>query len=183
MKRQMTVLVMMAMMILLGASNALAWMFEIDPGSAATSHNINFVADGDTVTLDGYTLVFDYTGANLTSGTETPPSPLSALLGPYNDTGGTVNFTATTLGAGATLSTDQTLATFTFDGDATLTWNIANAGFLVTINGGTELSGANFQLTSANTISPVPLPGAVWLLGSGLVGLFGLRRRSANSAK
>ncbi len=182
MKRQMTVLAMMAMMIFLGASSALAWMFEIDPGSGATSHNINFVAGGDTVTLDGYTLVFDYTGANLTSGIETPPSPLSALLGPYNDTGGTVNFTATTFGTGATLSTDQTLATFTFDGDATLTWNLGSQAFLVTVNG-TEFSGADFQLTSANTISPVPLPGAVWLLGSGLIGLFGLRRRSGNSSK
>jgi hypothetical protein len=32
----------------------------------------------------------------------------------------------------------------------------------------------NFEMT-AN--APVPIPGAVWLLGSGLLGLFGLKRR------
>jgi len=26
-------------------------------------------------------------------------------------------------------------------------------------------------------VSPVPIPGAVWLLGSGVVGLIGLKRR------
>ena len=40
----------------------------------------------------------------------------------------------------------------------------------------------NFNYYSATTLSPgdigaVPVPGAMWLLGSGLMGLFGLRRR------
>jgi hypothetical protein len=29
------------------------------------------------------------------------------------------------------------------------------------------------------TYSPVPVPAAVWLLGSGLLGLIGIRRRNA----
>ena len=29
-------------------------------------------------------------------------------------------------------------------------------------------------------LNPVPIPGAVWLLGSGLLGLIGIRKRSAN---
>ena len=34
---------------------------------------------------------------------------------------------------------------------------------------------------TGNTISPVPLPGAIWLLGSGIVGLVGYRRRIRNA--
>ncbi len=32
-------------------------------------------------------------------------------------------------------------------------------------------------ISSTLTVAPTPIPGAVWLLGSGLVGLMGLRRR------
>jgi hypothetical protein len=34
-------------------------------------------------------------------------------------------------------------------------------------------------LTSTLTVSPTPIPGAIWLLGSGLVGLVGIRRKFA----
>lgn len=37
----------------------------------------------------------------------------------------------------------------------------------------------NAQITAAT--APVPLPGAFWLLGTGLIGLLGLRKRSANA--
>jgi hypothetical protein len=33
------------------------------------------------------------------------------------------------------------------------------------------------KLGSSSTLSPVPIPAAVWLLGSGLLGLIGIRRR------
>jgi hypothetical protein len=41
--------------------------------------------------------------------------------------------------------------------------------------------GLNDELLVSGTfdMAPVPVPGAVWLLGSGLLGLVGLRRRSA----
>jgi hypothetical protein len=45
----------------------------------------------------------------------------------------------------------------------------------MTFEGG---NGPSFQLTSEpNYAQPVPLPGAVWLLGTGLIGLVGVRRR------
>ncbi len=43
--------------------------------------------------------------------------------------------------------------------------------------------GENFTRPGFSAHTPVPLPGAVWLFGSGLAGLFGLRRRVANSSQ
>ena len=44
----------------------------------------------------------------------------------------------------------------------------------------------NVTLTAAglvfSTTAPVPLPAAIWLLGSGLLGLFGIGRRKAIAA-
>jgi hypothetical protein len=37
----------------------------------------------------------------------------------------------------------------------------------------------NFSIHVQDQIRPVPIPGALWLLGSGLVGLVGIRRRVA----
>jgi len=50
-----------------------------------------------------------------------------------------------------------------------------------TLEGTMSFSGGVLTFTSNNTGAPVPLPAAVWLLGSGLAGLVGVgrRRRSA----
>ena len=47
-----------------------------------------------------------------------------------------------------------------------------------TYDGMTQWGVVGFEPTGG---SPVPLPGAVWLLGSGLVGLWGVSRRWSNS--
>ena len=41
---------------------------------------------------------------------------------------------------------------------------------------------AQFEFTLANSPSPVPAPAAVWLFGSGLIGLIGIRRKSSKSS-
>jgi hypothetical protein len=48
--------------------------------------------------------------------------------------------------------------------------DIPTTSGLLTLN---NISYVDFQATA----SPVPIPGAVWLLGSGLIGLVGLRRK------
>jgi hypothetical protein len=40
-----------------------------------------------------------------------------------------------------------------------------------------KLDCEEFEIIAYHTPSAVPIPGAVWLLGSGLVGLAGLRRK------
>lgn len=42
---------------------------------------------------------------------------------------------------------------------------------------GTKTSGLGLAFNNFSATSAVPIPGAVWLLGSGLVGLIGIRRR------
>ncbi|MCK5229019.1 MAG: hypothetical protein KAR13_02065 [Desulfobulbaceae bacterium] len=64
MKKSMSIVAMVAMAVFFCANSSQAWIFQLDPGSAAGVHDINFIADGDTVTLDNYTLVFDYSGAS-----------------------------------------------------------------------------------------------------------------------
>lgn len=44
------------------------------------------------------------------------------------------------------------------------------SGFLVSL---TDLGGGNYRVS----MTPTPIPGALWLLGSGLLGLIGLRRK------
>lgn len=45
----------------------------------------------------------------------------------------------------------------------------------------TDVSGLSFHqyddASGANVVNPVPIPGAVWLLGPGLIGLAGLRKK------
>lgn len=53
-------------------------------------------------------------------------------------------------------------------------------GDLVQVNPESYRWNLNFDGTAASlTYAPVPLPAAVWLLGSGLLGLFGIGRRKA----
>jgi hypothetical protein len=61
-----------------------------------------------------------------------------------------------------------------------LMWSLdtSNIGFLYTVHGGGEVWGAAvFDRFSIVEQAAVPIPGAVYLFGSGLIGLAGFRRK------
>jgi hypothetical protein len=73
------------------------------------------------------------------------------------------------------LGTSATL--FGVTGDSVISTNLVKTSVL----GNVTLTAAGLVFTSATT-APVPLPAAIWLLGSGLLGLFGIGRRKAIAA-
>jgi hypothetical protein len=111
---------------------------------------------------------------------------------PFEQTEGLINnFNGTTMVGGATVDGKISLGTFTFlevssvnDGtaDFQLAVDFWNCGLI--LDGEAEMA-KDFLNIAANqegyfkaTTSVVPIPAAVWLLGSGLLGLIGIRRRN-----
>ena len=57
--------------------------------------------------------------------------------------------------------------------------NPFSADFSVTLTAGSTVDPATPEPDVIGRINPVPIPGAIWLLGSGLIGLIGVARRKA----
>jgi hypothetical protein len=60
---------------------------------------------------------------------------------------------------------------------------IPNQSVTLTVYTDNTQDHVNFGMLFYPTITPVPIPGAVWLLGSGLVGLVGLRRTKSRKCR
>jgi hypothetical protein len=61
------------------------------------------------------------------------------------------------------------------NGENGVAFNDSNIDALITSNLVSSRAGYDFETTL--TVAPVPIPGTVWLLASGILGLAGLRRR------
>jgi hypothetical protein len=134
------------------------------------------------------------------------PGAFVNLLNQYNSLSGSVSALALTLGGISPTATETTTATWDAtdqskggalgngvtpdvttlgSGPLTLfavTGNNATTGKVQSYILGTVSVDALGNVSFAGNTAPVPLPAAVWLLGSGLLGLFGVSRRRAAAA-
>jgi hypothetical protein len=193
--------------LLLFAGAAHAWQFEIDNVENDMTFEVWFNTQSDTVLLDSYGLDFVYDVGEMNWDaavfTNNAPSPLiSNMMGDMyeNSSGSLWNFNAATFGAGPTLGPETRiqLGSITFDlydpdssvedGNQDLEFDLSSQNLIVTLNvndaGMTEYKAMDgtFQYAYGEALDvgdPVPVPGALWLLGSGIVGIVGLRRKRA----
>jgi hypothetical protein len=201
MKKLFMLALIFALALVMGISTASAWFVSIEPiGTADIANGDTLTAEvyfnvdaGESVVLDGYEFALGYDTAELSfaSLTSTPPSPLSALFGAPYDSGGIVdNFHGVTFAVGPTLTEGSTLlATVDFTVLAPILDGELDVWFADSPHGADQfkVDGGIFNMLVPNAdyvaqgpdVGAVPVPAAVWLLGSGLLGLIGIRRRNA----
>ena len=207
MKKNIMIAVLLSFSIIISGATAFAdWSFRLDnldniDGTSTETYEIKFLSD-EALTLDNYQLNFRYDNAEMAyvSYTNTPPSGL------YPDFMGTMveeepgilwNFIAATVGLGAEISagSELLLGTISFDvfdappsvkdGLDDLWFDPDNRGFEATIDG--VVAYFDVPATAAAHLSygpdmdavgaAVPIPGAVWLLGSCFLGLIGISKK------
>jgi hypothetical protein len=162
-------------------------------GSPTSSSNNNSVAPGSALavfTSPALTGLFPGTSTASTGGLE------NFLNGLQNDltSGGLTSLTGTETGTATEGVGAQTKYTFFGGPDLAATGSTAIKLFGFTGNGvnggqlqsyllGSATLGTDGTLTlNGNATAPVPLPAAVWLFGSGLMGLVGVSRRRKAAA-
>ena len=144
--------------------------------------------------LEGYQFAFQYKNGNIAKIDHTPPTGLTDFFGPTYD-GRFFTISAGTFSGHATLDSNYRFATITFDNQkAMMDWAVDYPDFNITLSGAREYSNSEGMprpvqlLTDIDAFkgetelvhnSAVPIPGAVWLLGSGLVGMVAVRRKKA----
>jgi hypothetical protein len=142
-----------------------------DEGDLDGDHNFDGVADGATLA--------DWVGVTVTQG-----GLFSLVTNSWDSSGGSSGnlsmgiYNATT---GAMWAT--TAAAFTSSGGAPITLSLAAGDYLIQLFGDISLGGAaelvNYTLEITTVI---PVPAAVWLFGTAMLGLFGLRRKAKMGA-
>lgn len=187
--------ILVAIGLTLAASGAHAASISLDPvnstGPQGSQITFNLIANfGATATIGGATdlswdpSVLTFQSFAFDSGFGTPPRDAGFDVKDQQSASlysvGFGNF------GGISLATNTTIGHVTFNligntgssSAITLSDSMKWAGFYD--NTGTPISVSYTGATA--TVSAVPVPAAVWLLGSGLVGLFGIARRSKHHA-
>ena len=197
------VLVIALITCLFGVSPASAnWQLGIDNTEMDNVFEIWFLTDESHV-ISNYQLEFGYDTNEMTyvSYTNTPPGTLIPdFMGGMEEThpGYLHNFNAAQLfGTDPTVSSNIILGTLTFeikpeavkDGEPDIWFETVPPGFGITLDGEwfdfNDFQEPEFRSqhiaygVGLDVGAPVPIPAAVWLLGSGVVGLLGVRRRLA----
>lgn len=203
----MIALIVFFSMIINGATAFANWSFQLDnidniDGTSTETYEIRFITD-ETLILDNYQLNFRYDATEMEyeSYTNTPTTGLYPNF--FGDMveeapGKLWNFAAATFGSGPEVSSDILIGTITFDvfdappsvkdGAKDLWFAADDRGFAATINGVfynfnlDEVEAAHLTYgPDMDAVGPsaVPIPGAIWFLGSGLLGLIGIRRKRA----
>jgi hypothetical protein len=128
--------------------------------------------DDTLLTFDDYTLteaLGSFTGSD-------PSYPDAEDWSLGDDTPGTVNLSVVSYLMDFSDQLDAfVLATISFSGDASALTDISLSDILLSDPEGNAIA---YRVDGTN-ISAVPVPGAIWLMGSALLGVAGLRRRAA----
>ena len=205
MKKIIMIALLLSFSIIISGATAFAdWSFRLDnidniDGDSTETYEIRFLTD-ETLILANYQLNFRYdtTEMQYVSFTNTAPTGLFGnFFGPLEERtpGELWNFNAGVFGPGPELSSDILIGTITFDvfdeppsvkdSDYDLWFDADSGGFEATVDG--EVAYFSDDATEAAHLSygpdmdavgaAVPIPGAVWLLGSCFLGLIGISKK------
>ncbi len=181
---------MAALVLMFSVGNASAWYFDINTGTG----DVMFMADGGTLETDNLTLAFAGSPTMVVS--DIPTYPTSWGGGGLTDMGIVDNGLAVSqgwvstgdgvlglpAGMGNPGGPDMLLLTLT----GPMAWDADNLSNMIIVNDYNigvmlvaDLIAGDFLRVDGISIKggDVPIPGAVYLLASGLIGLVGLRRR------
>ena len=170
-------MVAVSLVLMMACPSFASWYFDIQE----TSENVYefLLVTDESFEFKGGTASFLYDNADTLEWTYTfsYPSPLMELFGsPYETESGDIdNLTGVAFANHPTVSETVVLATFAFTGtgDANLRFDMDDTTMKFEIDDVIYAAVDYPELYG----SPVPIPAALWLFGSGLLSFFGLRRR------
>lgn len=204
MKKITMLILTIAIALMLSVSTASAWSVSVEPLGC-----INPVADGDTFFADvffnpdeggnllqsyGFSIGYDtneleWVSTNAGS-QNTPPPPLFSLGDPFlrNGVAGMIEgWNGASLTSGALLTEKTGLAHIEFvahpdmgcDGELDV-WMMGGSATAFLVDDITSQWG-DFNLVEGPSVAAVPIPGTVLILGSGLLSIFGIRRKKLSA--